>query len=126
MRFSPDARHIAFLSNDNGEREAYVAPLDNPNDRIRLSRQGAARLRWRRDGREILWWTPQGEMVAVEVKTEPRLEVGEPRVLFRLNADVRDFDVDADGQRLILLVREKRGGAAPASVILDGLPLEKL
>ena len=126
LRFSPDARHIAFLSNDNGEREAYVAPLDNPNDRIRLSRQGAARLRWRRDGREILWWTPQGEMVAVEVKTEPRLEVGEPRVLFRLNADVRDFDVDADGQRLILLVREKRGGAEPASVILDGLPLEKL
>lgn len=126
LRFSPEARHIAFLSNDNGDREAYVAPLDNPNDRIRLSRQGATRLRWRRDGREILWWTPQGEMVAAEVKTEPRLQVGEPKVLFRLNADVRDFDVDADGQRLILLVREKRGGAEPASVILDGLPLEKL
>lgn len=126
LRFSPDARHIAFLSSDNGEREAYVAPLDNPNDRIRLSRQGATRLRWRRDGREILWWTLQGEMVAVEVKTEPRLEIGEPKVLFRLNADVRDFDVEADGERLILLVREKRGGAEPASVILDGLPLEKL
>ena len=54
-------------------------------------------------GREI-WTTPQG------------------RLLFTLPADTRGFDVATDGSRFILLVREKRGGAEPASVILDWAP----
>ena len=61
-------------------------------------------------------------MMAAVVVTSPKLEIGEPRLLFTLPADTRGFDVATDGSRFILLVREKRGGAEPASVILDWAP----
>ncbi len=82
------------------------------------------RLRWRRDGREIVWLTPQRELMAADVATAPRLAVGEPRLVFTFPASVNplDFDLSADGKMLVVLVRERRGGAQPASVVLDWAP----
>ncbi len=124
LRFSPDGRYLAFLSNDTEKFEAYLASLDNPSERVRLSRRGARRLRWRRDGREVLWISPQNELMAIAVRTTPKVEVGEPNLLFSFpeGVNVQDFDVESGGERLIVLVREQRGGVQPATVILGWSP----
>ena len=124
LRLSSDGRYLAWVSNESGKVEAYAAPLENPNQRIRLSRQGAYRVRWRRDGREVFWLTPQSELVAAPVETEPTLSVGESRVLlsFPPGLNPLDFDVDESGHKLVVLMREQRGGMLPASVILDWAP----
>jgi Tol biopolymer transport system component/predicted Ser/Thr protein kinase len=124
VRLSGDGRHLAWVSAESGKVEAYAAPIENTNQRIRLSRQGAYSVRWRRDGREVFWLTPQAELIAAPVATEPQLAVGEPRVLasFPAGLDALDFDVDESGEKLMVLMRERHAGAQPASVILDWAP----
>ena len=124
IRFSPDGRYLVFTANESGQFEVYLMPLASPEERVRLSQQGATRVRWRRDGREIVWLSPRGELVSVAVKLGPKLELGEPKVLFSLPAEVKaqDFDLTSDGNQLILLLRERRGGAQPAAVVLDWAP----
>ncbi len=124
VRFSPDGAFVALLSDESGEFEAYVVPLANPSDKARLSQHGARFLRWRRDGREILFLTPAGEMISVPVQTQPKLELGTPTTLFALPEGTRwsGFDVTRDGQRLLALELLTPGGAQPASVILNWVP----
>jgi len=124
VRFSPSGAFVALLSDESGESEAYVVSLANPSDKTRLSQHGATYLRWRRDGREILFLTPAGEMISVPVQTQPTLELGSPTTLFALPEGTRwsGFDVTRDGQRLLALELLTPGGAQPASVILNWVP----
>ena len=124
VRFSPDGAYVALLSDESGEFEAYVVSLANPSDKARLSQHGARYLRWRRDGREILFLTPAGEMISVAVQTRPTLELGMPTTLFALPEGTRwsGFDVTRDGQRLLALELVTPGGAQPVSVILNWVP----
>jgi len=122
VRFSRDGKFVAYCSDESGQWEAYVAPLENPNAQVPLSQHGATLLRWRRDGREILFLTPAQEMMAVSViRTSPKLELGLPEKLFTIPDGKRwsDFDVTADGQRFLGIELVLSGGAQPASAILN-------
>jgi Tol biopolymer transport system component len=120
VRFSIDGTHVAYLSDESGSRGAYLSSLANPEQKTRLFPGTAKLLRWRRDGREILLLTPEGQMLAVPVGSSPGLQLGRPTVLFTLAQGTfwRDFDVSADGRRFLAIVRERAGEAQPASVIL--------
>ena len=63
---------------------------------------------WRRDGRELFYLTPQGQLMAVEVDTRSESVVtGVRRTLFRtgLNPSIQvaEYAASADGQRFLLL-----------------------
>jgi eukaryotic-like serine/threonine-protein kinase len=121
VRFSQDGGHVAYLSDESGEWEAYVGSLANPSEKVRLSRHGATHLRWRRDGREILFLSRDREMISVSVRTAPKLELGTPVTLFTLPDEKRwlSFDVTADGQRFIAVERLVPSGAQPATAIMN-------
>jgi serine/threonine protein kinase/Tol biopolymer transport system component len=124
LRFSPDGLFIAYISDESGQWEAYVARVANPSDRIRISQQGARFLRWRRDGAEILLVDRLGNMLAIPVRTDPALQIGTPVTLFTRSEGAYwdDFDVTADGQRFLIAERLQVGGSRPASVILNWAP----
>jgi eukaryotic-like serine/threonine-protein kinase len=121
VRFSPDGNFIAYRSDESGEWEAYVASIANPGDRVRISQRGAGRIRWRRDGAEILFISPAGEMIGVPVSTDGAIKVGTPATLFTRPAEEvwYDFDVTADGQRFLVVDLLEAAGNSPASVILN-------
>src|SRR3989449_11056669 len=64
-RFSPDGRWIAYVSNESGRNEVYVAPFQGPGGsstadgpgtpggKWQVSAAGGDWPRWRRDGKEI-------------------------------------------------------------------------
>ncbi|MBI2186875.1 MAG: PD40 domain-containing protein [Acidobacteria bacterium] len=64
-RFSPDGHWIAYVSNESGRNDVYVAPFPGPGGapaaatastmagKWQISTAGGAWPRWRRDGREI-------------------------------------------------------------------------
>jgi hypothetical protein len=56
--------------------------------------------RWRRDGKE-LFSSPARDVTAVPIRSA-RPEPGEPAALFRLDGEVREFDVDPSGQRFVV------------------------
>ena len=58
--------------------------------------------RWRRDGKELFYVAPNGDLMATPVRPGTKPEPGNPSVLFRLEGEVRDYDVDAAGQRFLV------------------------
>jgi hypothetical protein len=120
--FSPDGKAVAFLSEESGRSEAYVAPLSQ-GESIRVSTGGASLIRWDRDGKGLVYMAPDGVVTAIPTKTTPSLEVGRPVRLFRVpeTKSWKDFDIAPDG-RLLAIVNEVSGSLQPATVALHWTP----
>jgi dipeptidyl aminopeptidase/acylaminoacyl peptidase len=118
-RFSPDGRYVAFVSDESGTWEVYIAPFPGPGERIRLSTAGASVLRWPRDGNEILYLSLDRKVVSVPVRTAPVLQLGTPKVLFTLAGDSAwpDFVATADGQRILAIVPRVDADQLPLTVV---------
>ena len=101
--FSPDGRVVAYVSDVSGRPELYVDGFPEPKAARRVSADGAAGSIWRSDGRELYFGVGR-TMFACEVKTQPSLEVGKPRVLFELPKEVRGVAARPDGSGFYLLV----------------------
>jgi len=103
--FSPDARWIAYQSDESGKPEVYVTPFPGHGGKWLISAGGGGQPAWSRDGREIFYLSADNKLMAVEVKADSTFEAGTPRVLFdiRLKAtNGRRYDVAADGKRFLI------------------------
>jgi eukaryotic-like serine/threonine-protein kinase len=116
-RFSPDGRWIAYASDESTETEVYVSPRDGAGGRVRISRDGGFRPRWRRDGRELFFEAPRGRLMAASVKTGASLEAESPTELFRVDPAIFDYDVSPDGQRFLVSKPAKPPGP-PITVVV--------
>jgi len=103
---SPDGRWLAFISQESGQWEVHVEPFREEGERVRVSTEGGGQPKWRGDGRELFYVSPDGRLMAVDVQTKSsRIEVGLPVALFPgVIADpIRDhYAVTADGQRFLV------------------------
>ena len=128
--FSPDHKWVAFITNESGRPEAYVQAFegrDRPrlvDDRTRISGDGAQVLRWRGDGKEIVYLGTDGLLYSVPVRIGSRLQFGRPVALFRMPVAARaalpsafEFDVAVDGSRF--LVPAVRGAATSSLVVIQ-------
>jgi eukaryotic-like serine/threonine-protein kinase len=72
-QFSPDGHWVAYTSNESGQSEIYVIPFPPaPNGgRWVVSRGGGVMPRWRRNGKELFYISPDRKMMAVDVSTNP-------------------------------------------------------
>jgi dipeptidyl aminopeptidase/acylaminoacyl peptidase len=105
VRFSPNGHYVAFIANDTGRNELYVAPYPEPGARVRVSSNGASRLRWPRSSGEIVYVSGDRHLISVPVQTEPTLTIGPANTLFVLDeAGWINFDISADGQKLLAIV----------------------
>src|SRR4029077_8026072 len=95
LRFSPDGRFIAFVTNESGRYEVYVAPFPLAGAKTRVSAGGAYQPRWSRDGRELFYHSYDRHLMMVPVKTTPALELGRPTALLSFGGGKAwaDFDV---------------------------------
>jgi Tol biopolymer transport system component len=125
-RFSPDGRFMAYLSNEGKSNEeinsnifeVYVRPFDpaksdvsaGSEKPVQVSTTGAlGMIFWREDGKEIYYFTPDWEVMAVDVTTTPTFRAGAPRLLFKLTglsltAPEEWKNVSADGQRFVFTI----------------------
>jgi Tol biopolymer transport system component len=108
-QFSPDRRSIAYVSNESGSFEVYVQSFPARGRKQRVSTSGGFQPRWRRDGRELYYLTPDRRLMAVAVSDGDTLRLGAPQLLFEAPVSnpasgfaLRSYDVSADGQRFIV------------------------
>ena len=117
---SPDGRFIAYLSRETGRSEVVVRPVSGSFEQWPVSSGGGSQPRWRADGRELYYATPEGDLMAVAIATEPVFRPGAPRKLFRLperpDRDTPVFeDVTPDGKRFLLNVPAGRARASAST-----------
>jgi serine/threonine-protein kinase len=101
---SPDGRAIAYHANDSGSFEVFVQLLVGKAQRTQVSRTGGVTPRWGSNG-ELYYWN-RNQLVAVPVTTGPRLEIGEPSVLFEIDRywDTvnHGYAVSPDGEHFVM------------------------
>jgi serine/threonine-protein kinase len=109
--FSPDGRWIAYVSNESGRDEVYVAPYPGPGGKTQVSQGGGRGTAWSRDGE--LFYRNGDRMMSVRVRTEPSVVVDTPTMLFQGSFyaesapnGTRDFSVSPDGQRFVMIQSE--------------------
>jgi len=120
-RFSPDARWVAYQSDDSGRAEVYVQSFPEPQEKTRISTAGGRYPEWGPDGRELFYVSPDEKLMAVTVKAgTASLEASLPRELFRFPWGVTGlgpYEVAPDGQRF--LVPAVAGKVEPLNVIVN-------
>lgn len=109
-RFSPDGHWIAYSSNETGKPEVYIMPSGGGAGKQQISTNGGTQPAWRRDGKEIFYWSSDNTLVAAPITLKPEeVEVGTPQKLFRpynyigTVGVLSPYDVTADGQRFVLI-----------------------
>jgi Tol biopolymer transport system component len=110
-QFSPDGHWVAYTSNESGLSEIYVIPFppSASGGRWLVSKGGGVMPRWRRDGKELFYISPDSQMMAVDVTIRPVFESGNPHPLFQTNivdTGIRtgptSWDIAPDGRFLII------------------------
>ncbi len=105
--FSPDGRHIAYVSSETGQNEVYVRPFPPPGPVTAISINGGSEPAWSRDGMK-LFYRHADSLMSVSVRYSPRFEVGRPATvidepLLPGSGGNASYDVAADGRRVLML-----------------------
>jgi serine/threonine protein kinase len=132
-QFSPDARWIAYTSNESGAYEVYVRRFPGAGSKWQVSTSGGAQPRWRRDGKELFYLAPDGKLMASDVKAvDTSFETGPPRALFNTGITAsfinrrNQYVVTRDGQRFLVNISAEDENSAPITVVLNWqAPLKK-
>jgi Tol biopolymer transport system component len=120
---SPDGKFIAFTTLVSGRSEIYVQAMPPATGYQKVSINGGQSPRWKRDGKELFFVSPDAEMMAVDITPEPVFHAGEPHRLFQLKGaesnDLAAYDVRPDGQQFLIFVGHRGTQDAPITVVLN-------
>ena len=126
---SPDARWLAYSSNESGRSEVIVQPFPDPSGgKWQVSTNGGVTPRWRADGRELYYLDAGGRIVAAAVSSTGSIfTVESVAPLFRTplplpivpGGALGVYDVTADGKRFLVAVPPAGATPAPIDVVLN-------
>ncbi len=104
--FSPDSKWLAYANNETGRMELYVQPFPSGAGRWQVSTAGGGRPNWRKDGKELFFISPDGQIMAVDVSQNgASLQLGAPHALFKAATVVGQngpYTVSADGKKFVM------------------------
>jgi len=104
--FSPNGKWLAYCSTESGEQKVYVVPFPGPGGKWQVSPGGGCYARWRRDGKELFYLSPDNKIMSAEVKTDgSSFAIGAAKPLFETRvyrSTFGGYDVTADGQGFII------------------------
>ena len=101
--FSLDGRWVAYQSDASDRFEIEVRPFPNKGPAQTVSRNGGRYPRWRGDGKELFFLSPNGAMMAVGFDATKGVPEGVPRPLFPTQTrGSRPYAVAKNGDRFLL------------------------
>jgi Tol biopolymer transport system component len=119
--FSPNGRWVAYRSNESGRNQIYVVPFGQSGGKWQVSSDGGDWPVWRRDGQELYFLSPEGELMAAGVRdVGPTFSFTAPKVLFKMNilaGHGERFAAAPDGRRFLALVNTDEA-PRPLSVVI--------
>jgi serine/threonine-protein kinase len=119
--FSPDARWIAYQSDESSRYEIYVRPFPELGSKKQISVEGGTEPVWAPGGRE-LFYRNGAKMMVVAIKTYPQLKFTKPKLLFEgvyaTNRITANYDITHDGTRF-LMIKEEKAVLTQINVVLN-------
>jgi eukaryotic-like serine/threonine-protein kinase len=108
--FSPDGQAVAYVSDESGTGNVYLRSFPSAGGRKwQVSIGGGYQPRWRRDGRELFYMSPSGQLMSVAITPGLASPPGRPMPLFQTaifggGPSVNNWywDVTPDGQRFLI------------------------
>ena len=133
---SPDGRWIAYISSESGRQEIYVRGLNlaagatgsSPvSGKWMVSNGTLGMARWRADGKELLFLSADGAVMAVDVGAGPAFQASAPVLLFKLPLEFVSLsmnpgllaDVTRDHKRFLVSMPPRQGGQAGFTAVLN-------
>jgi Tol biopolymer transport system component len=119
--FSPDGKWVAYVSNENGSDQVYVAPFPGPGGKWQISTAGGTRPSWRRDGKEIVYLSADEKLMSAEVNAKgAQFEVGSVRLLFQVKPQRPGtiYDAGRDGQRFLVNTSSAQKSMTPVTLVV--------
>lgn len=121
---SPDGNYLAYYSNESGQFEVYVLELGEGGGRWQISSGGGRRPQWSADGRELYYFTPTWDFVAVPVNSNGKFSIGKPVRLFnkKLSTEglgITRYAVTRDRNRFIMSTPLASTGGGEFTVVVN-------
>lgn len=69
---SPDGRWMAYASDESGRWEVYIGEFPGRGGHWQISAGGGVEPRWRPDGKELYYVSPDGTLMAVTWRSDPQ------------------------------------------------------
>jgi Tol biopolymer transport system component len=133
-QFSTDSRFIAYQSNESGIFEIYVQPFPKTGDKWQISNGGGVQPRWGRDGKELFYIDPDGNLMAASLEASgQRANVGKSVSLFQtkialggyMNIMRAQYDVSRDGQSFLINNTVGEPSPSPITIVTNWTSLLK-
>jgi Tol biopolymer transport system component len=127
-RFSPDGRWVAYYSEESGTGQIYVRRFrDRPaaEAKWQISTTGGIQPRWRRDGKEIYFLSPEGKMMTAGVRLGAETLQSDPaHELFDFRPGSvfwtrYQYDVSPDGKKFLLVSSVEERQANSMTLLLN-------
>jgi len=121
---SPDGRWLAYASDVSGRYEVWVQGFPEGGGKRQVSNGGGIGPRWRRNGRELFYYSGDGKLMVAQVRSGESLEVGAATSLFEFLAgtlltNFTPYDVTADGERFLINAVVETEPNAPLTVVVN-------
>jgi eukaryotic-like serine/threonine-protein kinase len=140
--FSPDMRWVAYTSDESGGNEIYVrrfsrtpeGALSSEEGKWMISKGGGTGPRWKADGRELYYRSPDGTVMAAVISTDPAFQIKAVNPLFRTPATslklfgsyvYHYWDVLRDGSRFLIPTPVEESVPSLFTVVLNWPSLVK-
>ncbi len=118
---SPDGRYVAYESNESGRGEIYIQSFPEAGVRAQVTRDGGGAPLWAANS-ELFYWDGD-RLFTVPVDTSSELTIGEPEALFTVSRyttnSSREYDVTADGRRIIIAKIPEASEPREVKVVLN-------
>jgi hypothetical protein len=100
----------------------FITTLPDAHGKWRVSSDGGSFPRWRSDGRELFYRTPDGYLMAAAVEAGPTgFRVTGVQRLFKAEwlSGNYGYDVSRDGQRFLLSMPDEESANLPAKLVVN-------
>lgn len=124
-QFSPNVKFYAYVSDESGKAEVYVRSF-NGRGKWQISNGGGDQPQWRRDGKELFYFSGDSKLMSVPVSTDSNaFQAGVPQPLFQVSMPFTPtgarnyYQPLSDGQRLLFNLPAQEATASPITVAVN-------
>jgi eukaryotic-like serine/threonine-protein kinase len=111
-QLSPHRRWVAYVSTEAGPTDVFLTDfrfdsatgIATHGESIRISEGGGTAPRWRADGRELLYLTPDGAVMSIAIDASGEFRPSAAKQLFKVSNAIPEWGMTQDGARFLFAV----------------------